>query len=144
MNEGEVNSVVYPIATGERGETLWQTVRVAEEKDEVWDDWSLSMGETVKETGRGYLVSPGFDASIKGALHLSPFYHSLTNPTDHTTGYGYFMEATGTVAETITHVASNSTSAEAATGITISSFTVAAGSPSAASALTSTFSRLRR
>ena len=92
MNEGEIDGKVYPIAIGENGETLWQTVNVAEERDEVWEDWSLGLGETKRETGRGYLFSPGFDASTRGALRFSPFYHNLNN-TALTTDYGYFMEA---------------------------------------------------
>src|SRR3989337_3418435 len=93
--EGAINSILYPIAVDQNGEVLWRTVQVAEEKDEIWDDWSEGAGETKKETGRGYLWSSGFDASSPGVLRLSPHYLSHNN-TSLTTGYGYFMEAVET------------------------------------------------
>ena len=87
-----INSVPYPIAIGDRGETLWQTTSHAQNiPDEVWEDWSLSVGETKRETGRGYLFARGWDGSTRGALRLSPFFHNL-NVTTLTTGYGYMME----------------------------------------------------
>lgn len=92
--EGTINGNRYPIAVNEQGQVQWQTVDVAREKDEVWDDWSLGMGED-------YFFSEGFDGSIRNVLHLSPFYHNDNNPTDLSTGYGYFMEVssgTGTIA----------------------------------------------
>ena len=101
MTEGEIDGEVYEIAIGDRGQTLWQTVQVAEERDEVWEDWSLGLGETKRETGRGYFFSKGFDASVNGALRLSPFYHNLNN-TALTTGYGYFMESVETSGSTAT------------------------------------------
>ena len=103
-----INGQPYPIALGEQGQTLWETTDVAQERDEIWDDWSLGLGETKRETGRGYLFSRGFDASVRGALRLSPFYHNLNNPTDHTTGYGYFMEEAGSTPETIAHAGTDS------------------------------------
>ena len=100
MIEGEINGVPYEIAIGDRGETLWQTVQVAEERDEVWEDWSLGLGETKRESGRGYFFSLGWDASVRGALRLSPFYHNLNN-TALTTDYGYFMEGVETSGSTL-------------------------------------------
>ncbi|KKK96528.1 hypothetical protein LCGC14_2661850, partial [marine sediment metagenome] len=101
MIEGEINGKPYEIAIGDRGETLWQTAQVAQERDEVWEDWSLGLGETKQETGRGYFFSRGWDASVRGALRLSPFYHNLNN-TALTTGYGYMMEGTETSGSTLT------------------------------------------
>ncbi len=91
MNEGEIDGQPYPIAIGERGETLWQTTDVGRVDEETWDDWSAGIGETKRETGRGYLFSEGFDASQRGVLRLSPFYQNLNN-TALTTARGYFME----------------------------------------------------
>src|SRR3972149_4996876 len=98
--EGAINSILYPIAVDQNGEVLWRTVQVAEEQDEVWDDWSEGAGETKKETGRGYLWTNGFDASSPGALRLSPYYLYHSN-TSLTTGYGYFMEATETTGSSL-------------------------------------------
>ncbi len=126
MIEGEINGKPYEIAIGDKGETLWQTVQVAEERDEVWEDWSLSMGETERVTGRGHLFADGFDPSKQGVLRLSPFAHNDNNPTDHTVGYGYFIEATGGTPETITHDASDSAAAQGSS-VTIDDFTVASG-----------------
>ena len=118
MNEGTIDGKPYPIAVGERGETLWQTTQVAQEKDEVWDDWSLSMGETEKVTGRGHFFALGFDPSIQRALKLSPFYHNLNN-TNLTTAYGYFMEDVETAASTLTLDAYSTDKDSVASGATI-------------------------
>ncbi len=101
--EGTINSVVYPIVTDQNAEVLWRTVQVAEEKDEIWDDWSEGTGETKQETGKGYLWANGFDASSPGALRLSPHYLAHNN-TSLTTGYGYFMEDVATAATSISAV----------------------------------------
>ena len=117
--EGTINGQPYPIAVNERGQTLWQTVEVAQERDEVWDDWSAGIGETKRESGRGYLFSRGFDATAKGALKLSPFYHNLNN-TALTTAYGYFMEGVDSVGSSlvIDTTASSTTNASTGTGDT--------------------------
>src|SRR3990170_5472854 len=101
--EGTINAILYPIAVDERGEVLWRTVQVAEEKDETWDDWSEGAGETKRETGRGYLWSQGFDASSPGVLRLSPYYLEHNN-TSLTTGYGYFMEDVETAGSSLSAV----------------------------------------
>lgn len=98
---GSIAGEVYPIALDESDNLQWQTVQVAQEEDEVWDDWSLGAGETKRETGHGYFFSHGFDASTRGALRLSPFYHNLNN-TALTTAYGYFMEGVETAGSTLT------------------------------------------
>src|SRR3990170_718114 len=98
--EGAINSILYPIAVDQNGEVLWRTVQVAEEQDEVWDDWSEGAGETKRETGRGYLWADGFDASSPGALRLSPYYLAHNN-TSLTTGYGYFMESVATAGSSL-------------------------------------------
>ncbi|KKN03769.1 hypothetical protein LCGC14_1104320 [marine sediment metagenome] len=107
MIEGEINGVPYEIAIGDKGQTLWETIQVAQERDEVWEDWSLGLGETKQETGRGYFFSNGFDASVRGALRLAPFYHNLNN-TALTTEPGYFMEGTETSGSTLTYDAASS------------------------------------
>ncbi|KKM93588.1 hypothetical protein LCGC14_1206860 [marine sediment metagenome] len=91
MIPGTIDGEQYPIAVDEDGNLQWQTAQVGQERDEVWDDWSLSLGETKRETGRGYLFARGWDASTRGALRLSPFYHNL-NVTTLTTATGYMME----------------------------------------------------
>ncbi|KKN75270.1 hypothetical protein LCGC14_0382690 [marine sediment metagenome] len=96
-----INGQPYPIALGEQGQTLWETTDVAQERDEIWDDWSLGMGETKRETGRGYLFARGFDPSANGALRLSPHYQAHNN-TALTTGYGYMMEDVETTGSTLT------------------------------------------
>ena len=101
MIPGTINGEKYPIAVDEQGNLQWQTVQVGQERDEVWDDWSLGLGETKQETGRGYLFAKGWDASTRGALRSSPFFHNLNN-TALTTGYGYFMEAVETSGSTLT------------------------------------------
>ena len=105
--EGTINAILYPIAVDERGEVLWRTVQVAEEKDETWDDWSEGAGETKRETGRGYLWSQGFDASSPGVLRLSPYYLRHNN-TSLTTGYGYFMEDVETAGSSLVFDAASS------------------------------------
>ncbi len=109
----------YPIAIGDRGQTLWETTSVAQERDEVWEDWSLGLGETKRETGRGYLFAKGFDASVRGVLRLSPFYHNLNN-TDLTTDYGYFMEAVETSGSTLTLDAASTGKGSITSGSTLS------------------------
>ena len=101
MPVGTIDGDVYPIATNENGQTLWSTVAVAEEKEEVWDDWSLGCGETERVTGRGYYYAEGFDASEQRVLHLSPHYKADNN-TSLTTNYGYFCEEAGVSAATLT------------------------------------------
>ena len=118
MIEGEINGVPYEIAIGDRGQTLWETAQVAQERDEVWEDWSLGLGETKQETGRGYFFARGFDASVRGALRLSPFYHNLNN-TALTTGYGYFMEGVETSGSTLTLDAYSTDKDSVASGATI-------------------------
>ncbi|KKN46046.1 hypothetical protein LCGC14_0676650 [marine sediment metagenome] len=115
MLEGTVNGVSYPIAIGKDGQTLWETTDVAQERDEIWDDWSLGLGETKQETGRGYLFSRGFDASVRGALKLSPFYHNLNNAA-LTTDYGHFMEATEAAGSTLTLDAASTRKGSVASG----------------------------
>jgi hypothetical protein len=100
MIEGTIDGTPYEIAIGDRGQTLWETTQVAQERDEVWEDWSLGLGETKRESGRGYFFSQGWDASVRGALRLSPFFHNLNN-TALTTGYGYFMESVETSGSTL-------------------------------------------
>jgi hypothetical protein len=105
--EGTVDGKVYPIAIGENGQVLWETTSVAQERDEIWDDWSLGLGETKRETGRGYLFASGFDGSSRGALRLSPFYHNINN-INLTNGVGYFMEDVDTSGSTLNLDASSS------------------------------------
>ena len=119
MIPGSINGEQYPIALDESGNLQWQTVQVAEERDEVWDDWSLGPGETKRETGRGYLWSIGFDATTQGALRLSPFYHNL-NTTALTTGYGYFMEDVETSGSSLAFDAASSGTLSAGTTKTVS------------------------
>ena len=129
MIEGTVNGVSYPIAIGDNGQTLWETTDIAQERDEVWDDWSLGMGETERVTGRGYFFSKGFDGSQKDVLRLSPFIQNHNNPTDHTTDYGYFMGQAGSTAETIAHAGTDGSAnggPNLTTGI-IPSYTVPSG-----------------
>ncbi|KKK84445.1 hypothetical protein LCGC14_2783280, partial [marine sediment metagenome] len=128
MPEGTIAGKPYPIAIGDNGQTLWETTDVAQERDEVWDDWSLGLGETKRETGRGYLFSRGWDASVQGALRLSPFYHNLNN-TALTTGYGYMMEEVETSGSTLTLDAASTSSGSVADAGTLSwSHTVASQS----------------
>ena len=100
MPEGTIDGTPYEISIGDRGQTLWETASVAQERDEIWDDLSLGLGETKRETGRGYLFARGWDASVRGAVRLSPFYHNLNN-TDLTTGYAYMMEDVETTGSTL-------------------------------------------
>lgn len=115
MPEGTIDGKPYPIGVNEQGQTLWQTVSVAQERDEIWDDWSEGVGETKRETGRGYLLSRGFDATAKGALRLSPFYQAHNN-TALTTAYGYCMEAVETTGSTLTYDAASSGTGSAVSG----------------------------
>ena len=101
MPEGTIDGQPYPVATGDRGQTLWETTAARDLPDEIWEDLSLGLGETKRETGRGYLFAKGYDASTRGALRQSPFYHNLNN-TALTTAYGYFMETTETTGSTLT------------------------------------------
>ncbi|KKK47546.1 hypothetical protein LCGC14_3154100, partial [marine sediment metagenome] len=107
------------IATGDRGQTLWETTAARDLPDEIWDDWSLGLGETKQETGRGYLFARGWDESTRGASRLSPFFHNLNN-TALTTAYGYFMEAVETSGSTLTFDASTSTTEATASPVTFS------------------------
>jgi hypothetical protein len=128
MIPGTINNEKYPIALDESGNLQWQTIQVAEERDEVWEDWSLGLGETKRETGQGYFFSAGFDASTRGALRLSPFHHNLNNATDHTTGYAYMMEEVGSTPETISYDSDNAaTASDTDTSVTISDFVVGSG-----------------
>ncbi len=117
MSEGTIDGQPYPIAIGDNGQTLWNTIEVARERDEIWDDWSLGIGETKQETGRGYFFSRGFDATAKGALRLSPFYHNLNN-TDLTTGYGYVMENVEAAGSTVVIDTTNSGTSNASGNLT--------------------------
>jgi hypothetical protein len=116
--EGTIDGEKYPIAVDESGDLQWTVSQIAQEKDEVWEDWSLGLGETKRETGQGYLFSRGFDASVRGALRLSPFYHNLNN-TALTTGYGYFMEAVETTGSTLTYDAASSGTGEGVDSVTV-------------------------
>ena len=128
MPEGEINGQPYPIAIGDRGQTLWETTDARDLPDEVWEDWSLGLGETKRETGRGYFFSRGWDASERGALRLSPFYHNLNN-TALTTDYGYFMEAVETSGSSLVFDATSTSKAAMTAGGTLTwSHTVASQS----------------
>lgn len=104
---GTIDGEEYPIALDEKGRLQWNSVQIAQEKDEVWEDWSLGLGETKRETGRGYFFSQGWDASTRGALRLSPFYHNL-NVTTLTTATGYMMEDVDNSAATLAIDTTNS------------------------------------
>ncbi len=127
MIPGTIDGEEYPFALDESGLLQWQTVQVAEERDEVWEDWSLSMGEAQRETGRGHFFSKGFDPSVKDVLRLSPFYQNDNNPTDLTTGQGYLIEAVGGTPETIAFSGSASSGSTAAASTLTVSHTVASG-----------------
>ncbi len=126
--EGSIDGKPYPIAIGEKGQTLWEGIDVAQERDEIWDDWSLGMGETKRETGRGYLFARGWDATRRGALGLSPHYQAHNN-TALTTAYGYGMEDVETAGSTLTLDAASTGKGSVASGGTLTwSHTVASQS----------------
>jgi hypothetical protein len=125
MIPASIDGEEYPIVLDDSGNLQWQTIQVAQERDEVWDDWSLGLGETKQETGHGYFFATGWDASTRGALRLSPFYHNLNN-TALTTAYGYTMEGVETSGSTLTLDAASTGKGSIADGSTLSfSHTVA-------------------
>ncbi len=121
--EAEINSKPYPIAVDRNG-TLWQVTDIGRELEEVWDDWSLGMGEASRGTRRGYYFATGFDASTIGLLRLSPNYIADNN-TSLTENYGYFAEEEGASA-TVAFVSTSSGTGTSSKTNTVS-HTVAAG-----------------
>ncbi|KKL80006.1 hypothetical protein LCGC14_2009140 [marine sediment metagenome] len=83
MPEGTIDGEPYPIALGDRGQTLWETTAARDLPDEIWDDWSLGLGETKQETGRGYILVMG--RQRQGCVTTLPL---LPQPQQHRPHHG--------------------------------------------------------
>lgn len=95
LTPATINGQAYPVAVSKEG-TLWQVVSGQELPPEVWDDWHLGMGDSVKTTGHGYFFSDGMDGSQYGVLRLMPARTQLGGLASTGGAYGYFFEAMGT------------------------------------------------